>query len=80
MNLYEFEDSLFYRETFRTARTAQRNPVLKYKTNKQTRNGASKMAQWVKVLAPKFNPRGSHGKRKEPTLSTYSVISTYIYT
>jgi hypothetical protein len=33
----EFQASLVYRVSFRTARTTQRNPVLKNKTNKQTK-------------------------------------------
>jgi hypothetical protein len=75
----EFEASLVYRVSFRTARATQRNPVSKKqnKTTKQTKKkegkkegrkkgkkkerekernlGASEMAQWVKVLATKFD-------------------------
>jgi hypothetical protein len=56
----EFEASLVYKVSFRTARAIQRNPVSKNKkqTNKQTKTtplrtkniGAGEMAQWLKVL------------------------------
>jgi hypothetical protein len=34
----EFEASLVYRVSFRTAKAAKRNPVLKNNTNKETNN------------------------------------------
>jgi hypothetical protein len=53
----EFEASLVYRVSSRTARAIQRNPVSNKQTNKQTNKeyilgvgGAGEMARWVRAL------------------------------
>ena len=56
----EFEASLVYRVSSRTARATQRNPVSKYKI------GAGEMAQWVRTAncsseGPEFKSQQPHG-------------------
>jgi hypothetical protein len=48
---FEFEASLVYRASSRTARDTQRNPVLKKQTNKQTKpQKAGEMIQRLRAL------------------------------
>ena len=47
VGLYEFEASLAYRTSFRTARATQRNSISKNKTNKQIKRKKEKMSSKV---------------------------------
>ena len=73
----EFEVSLVYRVSSRTARAIQRNPVSKNRKQKVKR-GCSKMAHVVKALAANlvdlsFIVGSSVGGRKEPTAFKLSI-------
>jgi hypothetical protein len=62
----EFEVSLVYKVSSRTAKAIQRNPVLKTKTNtnKRTELWAGEMAQWVR--APDCSSEGQEFKSQQP--------------
>jgi hypothetical protein len=70
----EFEASLVYRVSSRTARATQRNPVSKNQPNKQTKKqgeGIEEMAEWLRALAALLEDIGS-------ILSTLMVTNKHL--
>jgi hypothetical protein len=53
-NLYEFEASLAYRASFRTARATKRNLPVKKKQNKKIHKQINKT--WLGMVVQAFNP------------------------
>jgi hypothetical protein len=68
----EFEASLVYKVSARTARATQRNPVSKKTTNKQT----NKKQKNINILIDKTNERKSRGSH--PVLNHQNMASTGI--
>jgi hypothetical protein len=62
----EFEASLVYRVSFRTARATQRNPVLKNKTTKKTKKKKKRKEKEKK-------------ERKEQALTVYTYVCIYLF-
>jgi hypothetical protein len=68
----EFEASLVYKVSSRTARTTQRNPVSKNKNKNQKTIVAGEMAWWL---------RASHALSEDPNSvsSLYTVAHSYLH-